>query len=119
MGRGMRVSFLGRKRVKVREKEGVWQWRLLSTKNAQSDPSSTEKTSRRWWERGERRHGRKRWQFIRVPGIVDMYYHAKYNMLTTWHNTAILSIPPGTADRRIASLSRALWRFYCRIRQMQ
>lgn len=62
-----------------------------------------EETTVRVEERG-RRHERKRWQFIRVPGIVDTYYHAKYNMLTTSHNTAILSIPPGTADRRIASL---------------
>lgn len=29
---------------------------------------------------------RERWQFIRVPRIVDTYYHAKYNMLTTSHN---------------------------------
>lgn len=29
---------------------------------------------------------RERWQFIRVPCIVDTYYHAKYNMLTTSHN---------------------------------
>lgn len=31
---------------------------------------------------------RERWQFIRVPRIVDTYYHAKYNMLTTLHNAA-------------------------------
>lgn len=31
---------------------------------------------------------RERWQFIRVPRIVDTYYHAKYNMLTTSHNAA-------------------------------
>lgn len=30
---------------------------------------------------------RERWQFMRVPVIVDTYYHAKYNMLTTSHNT--------------------------------
>jgi len=66
----------------------------------------------------------KRWQFIRVPGIVDTYYHAKYNMLTTSHNTAILSILlPYTVDRRIALLRArarvAHRKFYCRIRQMQ
>lgn len=36
-------------------------------------------------EGGCRMH-RERWQFIRVPRIVDTYYHAKYNMLTTSHN---------------------------------
>lgn len=46
---------------------------------------------------------RERWQFIRVPGIVDTYYHAKYNMLTTSHNTAILSIllPYGRSANRV------------------
>jgi len=38
--------------------------------------------------RRDREGARARWQFIRVPGIVDTYYHAKYNMLTTSHNTA-------------------------------
>lgn len=47
---------------------------------------------------------RERWQFIRVPGIVDTYYHAKYNMLTTSHNTAILSILPayGRSANRVS-----------------
>lgn len=69
---------------------------------------ATEETKRRW-KKGERRGKdgmhRKRWQFIRVPGIVDTYYHAKYNMLTTSHNTAILSIllPYGRSANRVSS----------------
>ena len=68
-----------------------------------------EKTKRRS-EEDEREEGgnQKRWQFIRVPGIVDTYYHAKYNMLTTSHNTAILSIllPYGRSANRASSRAR-------------
>lgn len=36
---------------------------------------------------------------------MDTYYHAKYNMLTTSHNTAILSIllPYGRSANRVSS----------------
>jgi len=48
---------------------------------------------------------RERWQFIRVPRIVDTYYHAKYNMLTTWNNARSSRFFPSsspTTVRRIA-----------------
>lgn len=54
-------------------------------------------------EGGCRMH-RERWQFIGVPRIVDTYYHAKYNMLTTSHNVGPRSsrFSPRTTVRRIA-----------------
>lgn len=64
---------------------------------------------------------RKRWQFIRVPGIVDTYYHAKYNMLTTSHNIAILSIllPYGRSANRVSSRAPRVENFIAEFGQMR
>ena len=68
-------------------------------------------------EGGSRTH-RERWQFIRVPRIVDTYYHAKYNMLTTSHNvgprSSRFSFPALRTYDRSTNRVSAPRKFYCR-----
>lgn len=100
------VNLAEGKEEKGRNKKGIKRMREQAEREREREEAKDEKEREEKGEGGSRMH-RERWQFIRVPRIVDTYYHAKYNMLTTSHNrgprSSRFSFPAlRTTVRRIA-----------------